>query len=714
MSLLPARRGRQASNALVTAVLALGFAVATVPLAAPAAATEIITLPSSGSVTVYGKGNGHGHGMSQYGAQGAAIAGLSATQIVGFYYPGTTLTNLGVTTIRVLVAGAGSYPTVVAQSGLALSFNGANHALPTAGISRYRLVPAGAGLKLQRLTTAWADVTGYTALPRQADFNNVSTSVVRLARSDGQFNDYRSLLGAYNYGSGVWAINRVSLDQYTQGVVPRESPASWRAAALQAQAIAARTYGRNAVETHTGSAYDICDTTSCQVYGGLDRLSSEGTRLFGEEPNTNAATAATANEVLRYNGATIFAQFSASNGGWTSYGGYPYLPHKADPYDNAASGDPYLNWTRSLSVASIVSWFGLSRATRIEITQREGGGMWDGRVLQAYVDGYYPSGNPAHISMSISTMQSLFGGGRSNWFDPAHVSAGPLPPTRGGAVVGSTSTSVQTFWIDGAGDLVEREWISGPGFGPVEDLGAPSSGPLTWDPSAATSGGGHIDLVARDAHGMLVTLAYIPGSGWTDWRPTTVAIASSPAAVSPVTGELDIYYKGADNRIHHYGWIQGRGWSAPGALPGIANAASGPAVVAPVPGSTRQSLSYRDAAGALWLTNYVPGHGWSAPVGVNPGRPVPAMAAVDPGMDGNGASSFSVYVTGSDGIVYHSGYTPSSASWSVWYPVPGQGVTSSVSGWTTPTGVTLIGQYRAAMATQAWTRAAGWRTWVPL
>ena len=350
----------------------------------------------------------------------------------------------------------------------------------------------------------------------------------------------------------------------------------------------------------------------------------------------------------------------------------------------------------------------------MEITQRDGGGTWGGRVLQAYVDGYYPSGNSAHISMSISTMQSLFGGGRSNWFDISHEPVGPLPPTRGGSVVASTPTSVQTFWVSGNGDLIEREWVSGSGFGPVADLGQPPSGELTWDPSAATSGGGRIDLVMRDAHGMLVTLAYIPGSGWTDWRPTTVTMASSPAAVSPVSGELDIYYKGADGRIYTYGWTHLHGWSAPAAVPGITNAASGPAVVAPVAGSLRQALTYRDAAGALWLANYLPGTGWSAPVPVSPGSPAPAMAAVDPGMDGNGAGRFSVYVTGTDGIVYHSGYTLSSGSWSVWYPVAGQGVTSSVSGWSTSSGVTLIGQYRGAMATQAWTPAAGWRTWVPL
>ena len=37
-------------------------------------------------------------------------------------------------------------------------------------------------------------------------------------------------------------VNVVSLESYLRGVVPREVPASWKPAAVQAQAIAARTY----------------------------------------------------------------------------------------------------------------------------------------------------------------------------------------------------------------------------------------------------------------------------------------------------------------------------------------------------------------------------------------------------------------------------------------------------------------------------------------
>ena len=595
--------------------LALGATAAVTLVAAPpAAATETYTLPAAGSITVYGKGNGHGHGMSQYGAQGAAIQGLSSTQILNFYYPGTTLTNLGATTIRVLIGEAGASTTVLVAAGLKLTVSGSGHALPTAGISRFRLLPSGAGLKLQRLTTSWADVAGFTALPRQADFST-SSGVVRLALSDGTLGDYRGTVGGYNNGGGIWTINRVGLDQYTQGVVPRESPSSWRAAALQAQAVAARSYGRNAVESHTGSAYDICDTTSCQVYAGLARLSGSGSRLYGEESSTNLAVAATSNTVLRYGGGTVFAQFSASDGGYTAAGGYPYLPHKADPYDNTASGDPYLSWTRSIPVASIAANFGLARATSIQVTQRDGGGAWGGRVLQAYVLGVSGNGAPARVSAGIGTMQSFFGGGRSNWL--GFTSSTP-PPNTGGTVVAATSTTVQTFTGTTSGHLQMNQWASGAGWSSPVDLGAPPNGAMTWDPGAATSGGaGHIDVALRDNHGLLVTRSYSPDPGWYAWRQSDVAMASSPAAVSPVPGQLYIYFRRADATLGFVRWTQTTGWSTVQVVPGVTGMASGPDATAPITGSIAQDVVYRSTGGGLRVVHFT-GSTWQAPIVVNP------------------------------------------------------------------------------------------------
>jgi stage II sporulation protein D len=54
------------------------------------------TVTSSGGVFHFeGKGNGHGVGLCQWGAKGMADAGYSYRQILGNYYPGLYLRNLG-------------------------------------------------------------------------------------------------------------------------------------------------------------------------------------------------------------------------------------------------------------------------------------------------------------------------------------------------------------------------------------------------------------------------------------------------------------------------------------------------------------------------------------------------------------------------------------------------------------------------------------------
>jgi SpoIID/LytB domain protein len=50
--------------------------------------------PVDGSYTISGRGFGHGIGMSQYGAHGAGLAGLTHGQILSYYYSGTRLDTL--------------------------------------------------------------------------------------------------------------------------------------------------------------------------------------------------------------------------------------------------------------------------------------------------------------------------------------------------------------------------------------------------------------------------------------------------------------------------------------------------------------------------------------------------------------------------------------------------------------------------------------------
>ena len=75
----------------VRSVAVLGAATVLMVLPAPVhAAAETWDVPGKATITIRGHGYGHGHGMSQYGAEGAARAGLDFRAIASFYYPGTT------------------------------------------------------------------------------------------------------------------------------------------------------------------------------------------------------------------------------------------------------------------------------------------------------------------------------------------------------------------------------------------------------------------------------------------------------------------------------------------------------------------------------------------------------------------------------------------------------------------------------------------------
>jgi peptidoglycan hydrolase-like amidase len=385
------------------ALLAVGAAVA---ISRPAHAAEVSPPAANGSWTVDARGNGHGHGLSQYGARGAAIAGLSAAQIISFYYPGTSLVTARPINIRVFISDVPTYTTVAASTvGLAVTGRGA---LPTAGVSRYRLVPSGSVFSLQKQVQGVWSVVG--SEPAQADFTSTA-GVVRTFHADGSYSDYRGSVGGLRSGAGQLTVNRLDLDSYVRGVVPREMPSSWQPAAVQAQTIAVRSYARYAVEHDAAQPYDICASTNCQVYGGLATYSAANVRLYGEEAASNAAVAATANKVATWAGRTIFAQFSASNGGMMAAGGQPYLVTKPDPYDNAASGDPYLSYTRVATQAQVAGYYGLASVSEISVTARAGGGLWGGIVTAGVVTGRSRAGAAVSVAATGPGLASALGVG---------------------------------------------------------------------------------------------------------------------------------------------------------------------------------------------------------------------------------------------------------------------------------------------------------------
>src|SRR5438309_891636 len=103
---LPMSSARRALGAAALTLSGFAVALGSGVSAAPITVHEVYPVPPSGSFTLDGHGYGHGHGMSQFGAYGAAEKGLTYSQIVGFYYPHTTLVTEANRTVRVLISAA--------------------------------------------------------------------------------------------------------------------------------------------------------------------------------------------------------------------------------------------------------------------------------------------------------------------------------------------------------------------------------------------------------------------------------------------------------------------------------------------------------------------------------------------------------------------------------------------------------------------------------
>ena len=137
-------------------------------------------------------------------------------------------------------------------------------------------------------------------------------------------------------------VQQVPLETYVRGVVSAEMPASWPLAALEAQAVASRTY---ALTAHAGGArFDVYSDTRSQVYRGV----------AAHTPQTDAAVAATAGQVVTYAGRPAITYFFASSGGrtenveqvWPGGESEPWLKGVLDPYDQG----PLHHWRLTLEL----------------------------------------------------------------------------------------------------------------------------------------------------------------------------------------------------------------------------------------------------------------------------------------------------------------------------------------------------------------------------
>ncbi len=132
-------------------------------------------------------------------------------------------------------------------------------------------------------------------------------------------------------------VQTLALETYVRGVVAAEMPAGWPLAALEAQAVASRTYALTAHaggRSKIGQQFDVYADTRSQVYRGV----------AAETPQTDAAIADTAGQILTYEGSPAITYFFASSGGRTENveNGFPgaqpqpWLRGVADAYESDA------------------------------------------------------------------------------------------------------------------------------------------------------------------------------------------------------------------------------------------------------------------------------------------------------------------------------------------------------------------------------------------
>ena len=507
--------------ACATTVVAVAAGSPALLPASPAAAAAVTYYrPSDGVLHIAGHGFGHGHGMSQWGAYGGASVGQTYRQILGWYYAAPAFGTAG-GTLKVQITSDGrnsdgTYDTQIKRNAglVAVDAAGDQLAMPSrnpsgtaydvyrsvlltdgtfrvqahAGSTWTSLAPTGTG----KTVTSWSGWVRWTA----------TSGILNLVRTDGSTEQYRDALefDKTSGGSGV-TVNRVTLEHYLAGVVSSEMPCSWtptvngskRLDALEAQAVAARSYAVWRRQHPRTGQVDIVDSTSDQAYHGY---SAENTALTSC-PWTNAdgsktsagvaAVAGTAGQVLvDGNGNALFAQYSASNGGFETSGGQSYLPSRPDAWDGVPTESwTSHSWTDSITAGQLQAAYpSIGTFTSLTISSRESlsgtdqnghtvGEQWGGRVT-----GLTVTGTKSAVTVTGATFAGTMGL-MGPWFTV--VVTRPDAPASASATAGDAQATVR--WSapahDGGGGVSRYTVTATPAITPITVAGTARSAVVT-------------------------------------------------------------------------------------------------------------------------------------------------------------------------------------------------------------------------------------------
>lgn len=352
-----------------------------------------LEIPSTFQIS--GAGYGHGVGMSQMGARSKALAGESAASILNYYYKDVAVekvddtkilrVNIGnlLTTARMLTRTRGATMQI---------FNG--EVGDAQGIQPIGSIPAMSSLNFS--------ILGSTVIPSITTGKNVISipgnrvftvrwsgtrylagvdSVMMVSHANRKSN-YRygqvqiRAVKAGSLGFRLSITNSVRLaDEYLWGV--SEMPSFWPTAALEAQAIASRSYALS----KAGIIRSACD---CDLYGEINDQKFLG---YAKEIEKKwgivwkAAVTNTSGLALTQSGKAITAFFGSSSGGTTETAVNAWGSERSftQSVEDQASLDPTLNpnfykWERSVTQSLVAAAFLLPDVINLEVLNKNTSG----------------------------------------------------------------------------------------------------------------------------------------------------------------------------------------------------------------------------------------------------------------------------------------------------------------------------------------------------
>ncbi len=382
--------------------------------------------PETARVEITGRGWGHGRGLGQYGAYGyAQNYGWTSAQILDHFYGGTVAGQAPANgtvdpeAIRVEMRYMRGFSTTVELGEGSILLRGlGDENLGVISEGAVRLTHSGGQFWVFISDHCDGEFTNVGAISGHGTVRILADSAAEGPAADGP----EGLLAVCRSGvSANWydgeiqstvhkgiqrTVNSVSIEQYLRGVVPKESPSSWPLPALEAQAVAARSYAL-AGDTRQLPYADTCETTLCQVYGGRYARNTSGEFFTQSDPRTDAAIEATAGIVrLTASGTVARTEFSSSTGGYTTGGAFGAVIDKGD----AIEANPNRNWTVSVDVSALERKFNKGRLLDLEVTARNGLGPDGGRVTE--IEFRFEGGTVTQTGWKARTTLGL----KSDWF----------------------------------------------------------------------------------------------------------------------------------------------------------------------------------------------------------------------------------------------------------------------------------------------------------